>query len=450
MFENSKKGWHGAYSISGKITAEHFDEILRKEEIINRQDKKFIIKDFFEPDKEITNIDYLKDTIKSFQIYERQDKNFRNILSNLKPEKKINHKKNYNAIKSLMHKEIYIKENQYEPNYDLVFSKIKTGIKWNKLKGRKNPPSILINSSNYDKNKNNFFLSEKGKKYNVGNTKCLVNMDKYTKRGEFIDLKNIRIRYDKAYNKKLIKSEENQESDKNSSNQINSIPNDFNISSFKNLFKNKIKNKSKSNRENIKQSLSQNIKAPDFKKNLPRKYFQKTKKNNYLSALTLNYDLIHEKFSSDIKFNHKKNHNKIKKFIGIDSSSLTDCYKYLDKLNNHTKSNAPNMKLTTSRAYYENINKKKFFNSALSFSSSKSTFYKNSFNNFINLKMINSPIFKKRKKNRSIINCINKIKNDMIFNDKSYKQLMQENDLNNLDGITFQSYKNKKKDNFYK
>ena len=88
MFENSKKGWHGAYSISGKITAEHFDEILRKEEIINRQDKKFIIKDFFEPDKEITNIDYLKDTIKSFQIYERQDKNFRNILSNLKPEKK--------------------------------------------------------------------------------------------------------------------------------------------------------------------------------------------------------------------------------------------------------------------------------------------------------------------------------------------------------------------------
>ena len=47
MFENSKKGWHGAYSISGKITAEHFDEILRKEEIINRQDKKFIIKDFF-------------------------------------------------------------------------------------------------------------------------------------------------------------------------------------------------------------------------------------------------------------------------------------------------------------------------------------------------------------------------------------------------------------------
>ena len=43
MFENKRKGWHGAYSISGKITAEHFDEILRKDKIFNLEKQKKLI-----------------------------------------------------------------------------------------------------------------------------------------------------------------------------------------------------------------------------------------------------------------------------------------------------------------------------------------------------------------------------------------------------------------------
>ena len=64
MFENNKKGWHGAYSISGKMTAQNFIEIMHKDKIFKNEERKIKIRDFFAPDIEVNNIDYLYDDIK--------------------------------------------------------------------------------------------------------------------------------------------------------------------------------------------------------------------------------------------------------------------------------------------------------------------------------------------------------------------------------------------------
>lgn len=73
-----------------------------------------------------------------------------------------------------------------------------------------------------------------------------------------------------------------------------------------------------------------------------------------------------------------------------------------------------------------------------------SSFYKNSFNNYINLKLLNTIYFDKNGNNK-IKKSINKIKNNMAFNEKTYKQLIKENELNKLDGITFKTFKRKNK-----
>ena len=170
---------------------------------------------------------------------------------------------------------------------------------------------------------------------------------------------------------------------------------------------------------------------------------KRLEKNNYLLSLSLNYDLIREKINSDIKFNHKKSRkkNKIKEFIGINSISFKDCFKYLDKSNNHLSIKSPKFKLMTSRSYVENIRNKCDKPKDL-LGPSYSSFNKNSFNNVINLKLLKSMIFEKNANNKIKQN-INNIKNNMIFNEKSYKQLIKENSLNKLDGITLKTFKNK-------
>ena len=472
MFENEKKGWHGAYSISGKMTAEHFDEILRKDEICNiTEEKKLKIKDFFEPDPEINNLDYLYNDIKSFQVYKKEDKNFRESLSK-KIEKK---EKNMNLDKVKIINPLLInkpKKNklsseniQYNPKYNFIFSKTLTGINWNKLPGRKKPfINIDINNSNTNYKKQIKEKYKEGAK-TLGN-KCLVDMDKYTKRGEFIELKDIRIKYDKPFDKKeLIKIKESNNYIQNKSSSISSQgSNKKNKYPLLNLFINdNIKNKKQKilfeeskltnnikSKIGLKQSLSENIKVPDFKKYLSRQYFEKIRrkkgfeKNNYLSFLSLNYDLIREKKNSEIKFQHKINKSKIKKFIGIDSVLLTDHFKNIEKYNNHLATKVPNIRLMLPRAYCENIRNIKDKPSDC-LSPSYSSFYKNSFNNIINLNLINSDIFEE-KANDKVRKYVNKIKNKMRFNNKTDKQLIQENDLNKFDGITFKTFKRKHKE----
>ena len=375
----------------------------------------------------------------SFQIYEKEDKHFTESLTKTVEDsqknidsKKIKNLKNFFYTKPI--KEIdAAKSKYYDPKYDLVFSKTLTGIKWNKLLGRQKP-SINISITN-NNNICKKFIKEENKIHPVTQeNKCFVNMDNYTKRGDFIELKDIRIRYDKPYNKEQnINSKISENYISNPSNSLSPI------------------NKNKKRKANLllKQSLSEKIKVPNFKKYLSRQYLEKLRrkkgfeKNNYISFLSLNYNSNHEKKNSDIKFNHKQNKNKVKKFIGINSISLNNCLKNIDKYNNHLSPKLINIKLMPSRSYYENI-KNNIDKPCDHLGPSYSSFYKPSFNNIINLKLINS-IFFEKKANTKVRNNINKIKNKMIFNNKTYRQLMKENGINKIDGITLKSLKRKNK-----
>jgi hypothetical protein len=375
----------------------------------------------------------------SFQIYEKEDKHFTESLTKTVEDsqknidsKKIKNLKNFFYTKPI--KEINAaKSKYYDPKYDLVFSKTLTGIKWNKLLGRQKP-SINISITN-NNNICKKFIKEENKIHPVTQeNKCFVNMDNYTKRGDFIELKDIRIRYDKPYNKEQnINSKISENYISNPSNSLSPI------------------NKNKKRKANLllKQSLSEKIKVPNFKKYLSRQYLEKLRrkkgfeKNNYISFLSLNYNSNHEKKNSDIKFNHKQNKNKVKKFIGINSISLNNCLKNIDKYNNHLSPKLINIKLMPSRSYYENI-KNNIDKPCDHLGPSYSSFYKPSFNNIINLKLINS-IFFEKKANTKVRNNINKIKNKMIFNNKTYRQLMKENGINKIDGITLKSLKRKNK-----
>lgn len=338
MFENKRKGWHGAYSISGKITAEHFDEILRKNKIFNlEKQKKLIIKDFFAPEPEKNNIDFLFYDIKSFQVYHKEKKQFsesllKTILANNKSKNETNKLK---TLTNSYHNFVKPKNNlyldiDYEPKYDLVFPKTITGINWNKMPGRKKP-KIKINNRNINNNKicEKYDKEENTNNFPTYESKCLVDMNKYTKRGEFIELKDIRKRYDKPFKQKhkycntLI---------------VNNL-----TSSHDNTKNQKVKLDNNIRKYNVKlkQSFSEKIIVPDFKKYLSRKYLEKHRKkkgfekNNFLVSLSLNYDLIKERNITDIKFSHKKYKNSVNRFKGIDSTSLNDCYKNIDKCNNH-------------------------------------------------------------------------------------------------------------------
>ena len=215
MFENPKKGWHGAYSLTGKVTAEYFEQILRKEKIFNLENqKKLVVKDFFSPDTEKNNIDFLNDDVKSFQVYHKEKKHFiekllKSLINKNKNENKINKYKDLSSsLKNAPKKQnIYMaNDKEYQPKYDLVFAKTLTGIKWEKMSGRKKPVIDIINS-NIDNNKickrYNKEEFESKNNYLTCENKCLVDMNKYTKRGEFIELKDIRKRYDKPFKKNV-------------------------------------------------------------------------------------------------------------------------------------------------------------------------------------------------------------------------------------------------------
>ena len=427
MFENQKKGWHGAYSISGKMTAQNFIEILNKDRMINDiKRKKIRVKDYFAPDTEVKNFNYLYDDIKSFQKYKNKNKHFRESflkITNKSDTKKIISEKSKN-LKTFFYKkqkkmEDAAKNKYYIPKYDLVSPRTLTGINWSIMPKRKKL-FININTEENNEKVRDKCLKDKDKDQKINyhlnsESKCYVNMDKYTQRGNFLELKDIRFKYDKPYKKNKNKFIVLEESKNNNSNQSNSIyskkNNNYNSNNNNKLYIFNIFDY-KSNLL-LKKSLSNEIKAFKFKNYLSRKYFDElelkknSQKNNYLLSLSLNYDLIREKKNSDVIFNHKKTRkkNKIKEFIGINSLSFKD---YIDKSDKSLNKKTPNFKLMTSRSYVEKIKNK-----------------------------CDKPK-----------DCLGpSIKNNIFFNNKSYSQLIKENILNQLDGITLKTLKNELKKN---
>ena len=282
MFENKQKGWHGCYSRIGKNSVEQFYEIMKKDEILERLNKKLKVKDFFAPDTKINKLDYLEDNLKVFQIYQDELKGLSNNTKNNKNKQLDNEIEeieynNKNILKSNKFKyhNIHIENDKkkklkriistpnydYTIKYDLIFSRLLSGPQWNKIKGRKYP-KIIIDNRDYLYNEKNNFLNESGE------FKCRVNMDKNTKRGEFLELKDIRLRSDKAFSK-----------DKKHKNKINS-------KLFKSL-KNKKKDKENKNK-NIKSLSKIKTKETDPPPFLLNEYSNKENNNNFKKSLSLN------------------------------------------------------------------------------------------------------------------------------------------------------------------
>ena len=148
---------------------------------------------------------------------------------------------------------------------------------------------------------------------------------------------------------------------------------------------------------------------------------------------------------------------------------MEPCFSYdpnkdIDKYNNHITTKVPNFNLMTSRyskngintlpCYMQNIFQRgsqdnitektlelnKYSNRDLR-SSNSSFFPKKSFNNIINLHLINSSIFRNKTKNEEIKEKINMIKNEISFNHKGYEQLIKEGSFNRFDRVTYKSIK---------
>ena len=215
MFENEAKGWYGSYSRVGKGYAERFYIISHKDEIFSRENKKIRIKDFFNPD-EIKQKASVEETLDVFKIYTSNKKNKVKILKSLlKPKKTF---LDYSLYKKKLLKKRKLKYNnkhntldskygperhqpactRYNPNYNYIKPKLLEGPLWKDIPGRNqkglNPNEDKIFSEQIEDNKNyKYYLLETEK------SKCLVNMNKTTQRGEFTDIKDLRIRTDKPF-----------------------------------------------------------------------------------------------------------------------------------------------------------------------------------------------------------------------------------------------------------
>lgn len=216
MFENETKGWYGSYSRVGKGFAERFYIISHKEEIFSRENKKIKIKDFYNPD-EIKQKSSLEENLDVFKLYTsnkiKKDKILKSLLKhkqNFLEGSSQSKKKSYNKKRlklSHIHEILGIKKNpkvnqssytRYNPNYDYIKPRLLEGPLWNKVPGRKqkglNPLEDKIFNEQIEDNQNyKYYVLETEK------SKCLVNMNKMTQRGEFTDIKDLRIRTDKPF-----------------------------------------------------------------------------------------------------------------------------------------------------------------------------------------------------------------------------------------------------------
>ena len=239
MFENEAKGWYGSYSRIGKGYAERFYIISHKEEIFSRENKKIRIKDFFNPD-EIKQKTSLEETLDVFKVYTSNKKNKAKILKSLLKQKKsfldysMHNKKNLKKRKLNTINNSSISKNSqemnqpgcttYNPNYNYIKPRLIEGPLWKDVPGRNqkglNPNEDRIFSEQIEENKNyKYYVLECEK------SKCLVNMNKTTQRGEFGDIKDLRIRTDKAFIKPKKKNKTVENSLRTNKNNPNFIRN---------------------------------------------------------------------------------------------------------------------------------------------------------------------------------------------------------------------------------
>jgi len=522
MLENNAKKWYGSYSRAGRASAENFYAIVHKEDILNKETKK--IKSYYE--KQRSNLEYLDDNINFNKIYNTKYTITEIPLETRRKAIKKEEKPLFEHKNQIMNGSIYVDPTctKYNPKYDLIFKKLITGPKWKDKLGRNYPIQnftssdcfLNINPFNYKIKKNKIKkLSSKSKKQNqnknenkysiieTGVSKCLVNMDKTTQRGEFLNNALLRIRTDKPFIKKDFKKIKSSKAANSSDKQKNNLKTKeiIIIDNSRNnccLTEGNKENKtmptinknidSTKKKRNLKKTIIKNIyrnfdspllrkiysikskvyKAPNFAKIISRDKLEKLKEfqNNFKAILNPNYSYIRERSLSMVKYKLGKNKiKKMKKFNGIDHTYNFNIDKIVSKYNNHKEPQAPNFVNMTSRICsktnplpnymqgiytrmtVDDINDKTLklnnFSDGKFMAATNSFFPKRSFNKIINLSLLKSYDL-----NDNNIEEYNEIQNQNLAKQigDNYEDLVLDGALDNFDKITFKTLNNKNKE----
>ena len=160
MHENNAKGWHGSYSVVGRISAEKFHIILMKNKILDEKDRKKKVNSFLFPSDSFESKKKSKPGEAEIDIFQETPKKVETELNEEKEEMKNNNKKiccgNIHKINSeiykshyLHHQEIekqikkmnnhqnlYVNSMKYNPKMEYIWKRVISGPKWNTISGR--------------------------------------------------------------------------------------------------------------------------------------------------------------------------------------------------------------------------------------------------------------------------------------------------------------------------
>ena len=520
MLENEAKGWYGSYSLAGRRSAEKFNNILHKNEILKGDNKKIKIPDMFAPDEMKPN--HGNDKLDIYQIYSLDSASLKKKIkqkydeeekqSKEKPIKKFN-LFFHNRHCSLENKKVGLTTyepgcTRYSPNYNYIWPKLITGIKWGDQMGRKkkkvqidNRDFIINNLENYDK----YII-------NSGFVKCFVNMNNKKKK-KLLLKKNIKIN-NSANNRNILNNI-------NTNDALKTSNNFYNINKSSDITKtNKATNlsnkKNKGEYNFTDEYISQNLKSNTYG-NTEKNFFteskllknNKHKKNLYLeSTQEENTSKINILKSSGPVLNFSKIPSREKKFKRyhienipfvfpkysfVQERSLTmavykkekpvknykpkpfkgmilgldyDPDKVFEKYNNHQSPKVPKFKMMTSRPNKKGSPLPSFLQKVYDRSASylttdkslklnnfaegkyipanNSFFPKKSYNKIINIKITDSKLFKEKSKDEDIQNKKNQVVQKLKLDGADYEELKTEGALNKFDNFCYKTILRKK------
>ena len=354
---------------------------------------------------------------------------------------------------------------RYYPRYEYIWPKLITGPSWKQSRGR------TFNKKEVD---NQEFFHED---ITFSPTsKCLVNMNKTTQRGDFIISKNVRIRTDKAFEKNALSERLKYKKKKKLKIEIlnNNKTKSHNELDFENmsLTNNNTMNETISKRNNSTNNLKKEINAPDFQKTISREQREKVKQIKMApsSYIQPNYSLVRERILTMTVYEKPKKYiPRIKTMKGFDSLITYQPDKIINKVDNHSEPKTPNFKLMTSRydnkdsklpTYMQNVHDRKSmeiitekslklnnYPNGKFMAPTSSFFPKRSFNNIINLNMLNSENLKgKNLKDEFYENQREELRSSLNFFHKNYDELIKEGALSKFDNITLKTNQRRKID----
>ena len=297
MWEKKGKEYKESLSKAGKESAiQTFLKLSGFKAMSPEQQKKKRKRNLF-----LDDLAHLNDNLVIVKVYETSmDENMKKQLLNEKlktiPVQKRKIKKKFFYNISLPKKENYDGPSctKYTPKFGLIYPKIVIGPYWNNISGRKYK-KIEPDEKDFLITHDSIIDNEK---------KSSVDMNKDTQRGNYLDIRDVRIRTDKKFDYKLnfkirkqlvemVKKKQNQtEKDMNKTKtKIKNSDNELNLSlSNSNIFKDKIPKKRNINSKNRNKTVEKNDNNNEeintiptkksSKKSSPNKTLQTKEKNN--------------------------------------------------------------------------------------------------------------------------------------------------------------------------